>query len=59
MEPKTPAIRGRVVAMLANVAPELAEILAQSLGMEELPQPLPKVLQKVRKAEVYFGWNVS
>ena len=36
-------MRERVVAMLANVADELAERVADGLGIE-LPEPLPKVL---------------
>lgn len=39
-----PAIRQRVVAMLANVSPELAEPLAAELGME-MPKPLPKLVR--------------
>jgi catalase len=46
-----PAVRERVVAMIANVAPELAERVAQGLGMET-PAPLPRVLERVRKPEV-------
>ncbi|MGZ9159506.1 MAG: catalase, partial [Nitrospira sp.] len=48
---QTPAIRKRVVAMIANAAPELAEQVAQGLGME-MPAPLPRALEKVRKPEV-------
>jgi catalase len=48
---QTPAVRERVVAMIANAAPELAERVAQGLGME-MPSPLPRALEKVRKPEV-------
>jgi catalase len=46
-----PAVRKRVVALLANVDPELAATLANELGME-LPDPLPRVLAKVRAPEI-------
>ena len=48
---QTRAVRERVVAMIANVAPELAEGMAAGLGMR-MPAPLPRVLEKVRKPEV-------
>ena len=48
---QTRAVRERVVAMIANVAPELAEGVAAGLGMR-MPAPLPRVLEKVRKPEV-------
>src|SRR6201999_1345971 len=38
------AVRRRVVAQLRNVAPELAEAVAEGLGMSDLPEPLPKAL---------------
>lgn len=40
-----PAVRQRVVAMLANVATELAQPLAESLGIT-MPKPLPKALAR-------------
>ena len=43
---QTPAIRERMVSGLMNVAPELAEAVAEGLGMTEMPEPMPKVLQK-------------
>ncbi len=46
-----PAIRERVVSMLMNAAPELAQRLAQDLGME-LPAPMPKALETPATPEV-------
>jgi catalase len=48
---QTPAVRERVVAMIANAAPELAERVAKGLGME-MPAPLPRALKEVRQPEV-------
>jgi catalase len=48
---QVPAIRERVVAMLANVDAGLARDLAKELGMQ-LPKPLPKVLKTVAAPEV-------
>jgi catalase len=48
---QVPAIRRRVVAMLANVHPELAGTLAEELGME-MPEPLPRGVKRVPKPEV-------
>jgi catalase len=45
------AVRERVVAMLANVSDELAEAVAQGLGME-VPAALPKALAKSLDPEV-------
>jgi catalase len=46
------AIRQRVVAQLRNVAPALAQAVADGLGMDELPEPLPLLLKKPQKPEV-------
>jgi catalase len=46
-----PAVRRRVVAMLANVDAALAETLAAQLGME-MPEPLPKALKRAPQPEV-------
>ena len=46
-----PAVRTRVVAMLANVADDLAASVAQGLGMP-VPPALPKVLEKPTTPEV-------
>jgi catalase len=48
---QTSAVRRRVLALLANVDGELAERVASGLGME-VPDPLPKVLDKPVKPEV-------
>jgi catalase len=48
---QVPSIRARVVAMLANVDAELAQTLADALGMP-LPEPLPKALKRPNKPEV-------
>jgi catalase len=49
---QTPAVRERMVAGLLNVAAELAEPIALGLGMRQLPEPLPKVLERDVKPEV-------
>jgi len=46
------AVRERVVAQLRNVAAELAEGVAAGLGIAELPDPLPKLLQRPPKPEI-------
>jgi catalase len=48
---QVPAIRERVVSMLANVDAGLAKQLAAELGVE-LPKPMPKVLKSVPAPEV-------
>jgi catalase len=48
---QVPAVRTRVLAMLANVDDELVETLAGELGME-VPDALPKVLRKPAPPEV-------
>jgi catalase len=48
---QVPAVRQRVVAMLANVDAEFAATLAAQLGMP-VPEPLPAVRKKVLKPEV-------
>ena len=47
---QTPAVRERMVSGLMNVAPELAEAVAEGLGMRQLPAPMPKVLETRRDA---------
>ncbi len=49
---QTLAVRQRVVAQLRNVAEELAEAVAEGIGLPELPAPLPKVLKRSPKPEV-------
>ncbi|MGY4515199.1 putative intracellular protease/amidase [Lysobacter sp. HA18] len=46
-----PAVRERVVSMLANVSDMLAEGVAAGLGMD-VPEPMPPVLAKAPKPEV-------
>jgi catalase len=56
---QTPAVRRRVVAQLRNVSEELAQAVAQGLGMVELPEPLPKVLRRTPKPEVQTSEALS
>ena len=49
---QTLAVRERMIAGLLNVATELAEPIAEGLGMRQLPSPLPKVLERDVKPEV-------
>jgi len=55
---QTPAIRERVVSMLANVSDELAQGVADGLGIE-MPTPMPPVLAKVAKPEVTVSSALS
>ncbi len=48
---QVPAVRQRVVSMLANVDGALADTLAKDLGMAT-PEPMPRALARVAKAEV-------
>ncbi len=48
---QTPAVRERIVSMLVNVAPELAQRVADGLGMA-VPAAQPRVLQNPPKPEV-------
>ncbi len=49
---QTVAVRERVVAQLRNVSEELAQGVADGLGMTTLPDPLPKVLERAPRPEV-------
>jgi catalase len=49
---RTAAIRERVVAQLRNVDEELAQAVADGLGMLSLPEPLPKLIKRSVKPEV-------
>ena len=49
---QVPAIRERMVAGLMNVDMKLAKAVADGLGITDMPDPLPKALQKKVKAEV-------
>ncbi len=55
---QVPAVRERVVAMLANVDTELAESLAEELGMD-MPKPLPRALKNPPKPEVAISKALS
>ena len=48
---QVPAIRERVVSMLANVDPDFAAALAEDLGMD-MPAPMPKALENPAAPEV-------
>jgi catalase len=48
---QVPAIRERVVSMLANASLELAQRVARDLGID-MPDPMPRVLETVNKPEV-------
>jgi len=47
-----PAIRERMVASLRNASEDLARQVAAGLGMDPLPEPLPRALAKPAKPEV-------
>jgi catalase len=49
---QTTAIRERVIAQLRNVSEELAEQVADGIGISDLPPALPKVLKRSPKPEV-------
>jgi len=55
---QVPAIRERVLSMIANVAPELVQAVADGLGMP-VPKPMPKALAKVAKPEVTVSAALS
>ena len=47
-----PAIRERMVASLRNASEDLARKVAEGLGMDPMPAPMPRALPKPPKAEV-------
>ncbi|WP_144636213.1 catalase [Bordetella genomosp. 13] len=47
-----PGIRRRMVSLLRNVSDELAQGVADGLGMTELPEPMPRATEKTFKPEV-------
>jgi catalase len=47
-----PAIRERMVASLRNASEDLAKNVAMGLGMEPMPEPLPRVLESPPEPEV-------
>ncbi|HEY4369035.1 MAG TPA: catalase [Steroidobacteraceae bacterium] len=56
---QTLAVRQRVVAQLRNVDEALARAVAEGLGMDELPDPLPKILRRSPKSEVQSSSALS
>jgi catalase len=55
---QVPAVRERVVSMLANVDAVLATTLAGQLGME-MPEPMPKAQKRVLKPEIEISPALS
>lgn len=55
---QTAAVRQRVVAQLRNVAEELAQAVAEGLGMTDLPEPLPRLV-RAPKPEVRISPALS
>lgn len=49
---QTTGVRQRVVAQLLNVAEELAQAVADGIGMRNLPDPLPKLVEGRNKKDV-------
>ena len=49
---QTAAVRERVVAQLRNVDEDLAQAVADGLGLSTLPDPLPKLAKRPAKPEV-------
>jgi len=49
---QVPAIRERVVSMLANADIGLAQSLAAALGMDKMPPPMPRAMKKPPRPEV-------
>ena len=49
---QVPMIRERMVSGLMNVDMDLARAVAEGLGITDMPEPMPKVLQKKVKPEV-------
>ncbi|HWI14433.1 MAG TPA: catalase, partial [Burkholderiales bacterium] len=56
---QTSAVRRRVVAQLRNVAEDLAQRVAEGLGMADLPDPLPKPLERTPRPEVKVSEALS
>jgi catalase len=54
-----PMIRERMVAALMNVDMDLARAVAEGLGIEEMPEPLPKVMTKKVRPEVTHSKALS
>jgi catalase len=57
---QTVAVRQRVIAQLRNVAEELAQNVADGLGMTALPEPLPRLMErKTKRGEVQSSAALS
>ena len=56
---QTVAVRKRVVAQLRNVSDELAQPVADGLGMTTLPDPLPRVVERKSKRDVQASGVLS
>ncbi|HUR32486.1 MAG TPA: catalase [Vicinamibacterales bacterium] len=56
---QTPAIRTRMVSGLMNVAPELAEAVADGLGLREMPEAMPRVMTRTVVPEVSVSASLS
>src|SRR5690349_13050733 len=55
---QTAAVRTRIVSMLANVSDELAQGVADGIGIE-VPEPMPKALARTPKPEVSRSKTLS
>lgn len=53
------AVRRRVIAQLRNVAEELAQAVAEGLGITDLPEALPKALPRSPRPEVDSSEGLS
>jgi catalase len=56
---QTTAVRERVIAQLRNVSDELAELVADGIGITDLPPALPRVLKRSPKPEVQASPTLS
>ena len=56
---QTPAIRERMVSGLMNVDKDLAAAVASGLGLREMPEPMPKVLERDVTPEVSTSPSLS
>ena len=54
-----PAIRQRMVASLRNVSDDLAQAVADQLGMDPLPDPLPRAIPQPPEPEVETSPTLS
>ena len=53
------AVRERVVAMIGNVADDIAEAVAAGLGIDKVPRPLPLALGEPPQPEVKVSPGLS